>query len=339
MSYHVLVAKVIIGTPDGRRPDLELRRIEGARGSSSWRNLTGTCTVELSKRWFTQEGRVGNLTGLIRQGDPIKVYVGWTRRYNLEFSGYVAQPVLDRWPCRLDCEDAMYVLKRTTIERAWTRVSLHTFLTYALPKGMKYSAPDNVDLGSLSIQRTNVARVLDELRRTHGLVAYFRPDGVLRVGRVYLDQAAKPMTTISLQRDVPQGGDGLAYEPNPRVYVRVKSKIKGADGRLHWVMRYAGDPTGDLRSFTRPGVQNATALQTIADQLLEVMSRSGFTGRLRVLGFPFLEHSQQVTLENDENTAESGDYVMDGTDWSFDRAGYWRFLTLGPGGPKLRLGL
>lgn len=335
MSYHVLVARVTIGAHDKRRAPLVIRRIVAARGQSSWRQLTATCEVELSRKWYYQEGRQAPISQLVQQGDPIRVEVGWTRRYNLEFVGFVAEPVLDRWPCTLVCEDRMYALKRHSVERSWARVDLHTFLRELLPKGMRFEAPEGTDLGAVIVPRMNMARALEELRMSHGLVAYFRPDGVLRVGRVYLDQVREPAIELNLQRNCLE--DSLAYVAEPRLLVRVKSKIRDEGGQLRWVERYSGPTDGDLVSYTRPGVQSAEELQRMADQMRKVAEKPGFKGSVTTYGFPLVAHSQVSRLVNEREPAQNGYRAIDSVSWDFSRAGYRRTLELGIGGPKLTL--
>jgi len=155
--------------------------IISAEIQTSWQNITDTCRLELPNN-FQREGKpitVGD-EGFFKRGDKITVKLGYFPNLLTEFEGYIRRIFVDN-VIVIEAEDASYLLKQSTVTESFASVTLSELLTAISP--IDFVAVD-ANLGAFRITRATPAKVLEELKKTYGLVSYVR-GGVLRVGLAY----------------------------------------------------------------------------------------------------------------------------------------------------------
>ncbi len=331
----VLVARLVFGAaarPGGPdRAAFEVRRVLQVKIESSWRNLTGTATVQVPGRWLFKENRL-NLKDWVRRGDPIAVELGYGQALRPEFSGYVTD-VKPGAPITLSCEDAMYLLKRRAVPAncSYAAVRLPALLRAICPAGTRIAALD-ADLGHFrAAGGVTVAKVLEKLREQYGFVSYYR-DGTLYCGQVYRRGTDAPRSAFHFQKSGPGAvlTDQLEYRDRDDLHVIVEATshlLKGKDLKVT-----VGDVTAldaEKRTLNYFDLKSETELRARAQADVAKLKVTGYKGSFVTYGVPGVRHGDIAALASTEYPERNGDFFIDAVAKTFDRGGYRQDITLG----------
>ncbi|SHJ76155.1 hypothetical protein SAMN02745146_0100 [Hymenobacter daecheongensis DSM 21074] len=328
----VLVAHVLFpeaARPTGKpRPAFAVRKVVSVKVEDSWRNLTGTATVQLPGRWLFKERDLA-IKEWLRRGDPIEIWLGYNRQLEREFTGYVTD-VKPGIPVTISCEDEMYRLKRHPVKFSSGGVRLPALLRAICPAGTRIDALDT-DLGHFKASNVTVAKVLEKLKEQYGFVSYFR-DGVLYCGKVYRQGTAAPKTNFSFQRTGLTAvlDDRLEYRTNDDLHVIVKATSHQLHGRNLVVS--VGDTTAldaEERTLNYFNLKSEADLRATATRDVQKLKVEGYKGSFTTYGLPSVRHGELVALRSNEYPERDGDFFIDATSKTFEAGGYRQEITLG----------
>ena len=331
LMLFVLIARLTFpaaarpAAPD--RPAFEVRRVVSVKVESSWRNLTGTATVQVPSRWLFQNAKV-SVKDWVRRGDPIVIALGYNKQLVTEFTGYVTD-VKPGVPITLSCEDEMYRLKRMPAKCSYNGVRLPRLLRDLCGPTIKIDALDT-DLGHFKASNVTVAKVLEKLKELYGFVSYFR-DGTLYCGKVYGRLADPPTTPFNFQRPGPGAvlSDSLEYRTADDLNVIVTAtshQLKGKDIKV-----IVGDVTAldaEPRTLNYFNLSEAD-LRAAANRDVTRLKVQGYKGSFTSYGLPSVRHGELVSLSNTEYPERDGSFFIDSTSKSFEPGGYRQEITLG----------
>lgn len=310
------------------RPAFAVPRVVAVKVESSWRNLTGTATVEVQGRWLFQEKRVA-IRDWLRRGDPVAIELGYNQTLVREFTGYVTD-VKPGIPITLSCEDAMYALKRHGVKRSYESVRLPRLLHDICPAGTRIDALD-ADLGHFKAANVTAAKVLEKLKEIYGFVSYFR-DGTLYCGKVYRDGAAAPKHDFGFQRAGLRSvlSDALEYRTQDDLKVVVEAtshQLKGKDLKVT-----VGDVNAldaEKRTLQYFNLASEAELRARAQRDVDKLKVTGYKGSFTTYGLPSVRHGERAGLTSSEYPERNGDFFIDATVKTFNSGGYRQEITLG----------
>ena len=155
---------------------------------STWKKFTDTCTITLPRKIrVLQAGAVKELPDLLSVGDPVSVAYGYDGQLREEFTGYISA-IKPGTPFSIECEDAMWLLKRKQLSKAWRTVTLEQLLKYVLAENGLADVPvlelGTLSLGKYTISKATGAQVFDALKKQFGISCFFRR-GTLVAGDPY----------------------------------------------------------------------------------------------------------------------------------------------------------
>ena len=308
---------------DFRVAGLRFSGVSEATVTSSWDNLTDTATVTVPRfAWFEGKNVFAGEDARIRRGSPVSLGLGYDGRNHTRLEGYVRSVSADV-PVRIECEDAMWQLKTTQVNKSWRTVTLRELLREVLPASVPFEAV-NMGLGPFRITRASVAEVLQELRDTYTLRSFLR-DGKLYVGLAYWPQLQR-RHKIRWDVHVPAGG-GSDLEWREADDVRVKLRVivvKPDNSREEYDF---GDADGELRTVHFYDVP-AADVKARAEHELERLRYTGYRGVLEIFGEPFVQHGDIVELFDPRFTERGGAYLVKEVEARFGDGGYRQFLDL-----------
>lgn len=324
----VLVAHILFpeaARPAGpARPAFEVRRVVSVEVESSWRNLTGTATVQVPGRWLFREKRLA-IKEWLRRGDRIEISLGYNRQLVREFTGYVTD-VKPGIPVTISCEDEMYRLKRYPVKCSYGGVRLRQLLTDICPPGTAFDALDT-DLGHFRAANVTVAKVLEKLKELYGLVSYFR-GGVLYCGKVYSKGTDATKTPFSFQQNVLE--DGLEYRGQNDLHVIVKATSHQLKGKnLTATVGDVDELDAEERTLQYFNLASVEDLRATATRDAERLKVEGYKGSFTTYGLPSVQHGELAALTSTEYPERDGDFFIDATRKTFEAGGYRQEITLG----------
>lgn len=324
-NHAYLATEVHIGFPESRgRKAIAFKSCSTFRIESSWKVLTDTAEFVVSKQLcFADRQRVFEL---IKPGDPVYIDAGYNGNLNREFTGFISE-ILDDLPVLFKCEDNMYHLKRTPVNKSYKSVSLKQLLTDIVPPKYKIDAAD-VQLGALLFQKQTVSQVLTELKDKYGLYSYF-VDDTLVSGKIYMDNPNNQVVKYTFFKNI-LPGNTLRYRRKTDIRIKVTMTSHLKNGKKKKVT--VGDDDGEEQKLICSNVENEEELRKLAQKEFDRLKIDGWKGWFIGFGIPFVRHGYTATIKNIENPDKEGNYYVDAVTTNLDDFGAIR-RTVKPG-PK-----
>lgn len=322
MVYAVLVRLTF---PEHRgRKGFILKTVSTFKVERSWQNLTSTATVVIAKKLFFEDK--GKVFELIKTGDPFELSGGYGEDLNQEFKGYVSE-ILDDMPVVLNCEDNMYVLKRTAVNKSYSSVTLKQLLTDLVPKQFTIDCAD-VNLGSLKMSRTTVSQVLQALKDDYGIYSYFVGDTLVS-GKIYVDNPHNQIVKYSLfgaTNNVIK--NDLKYRRKEDIVLKVTIHSHLSDGTKKSVT--VGDEGGQEQKLVCANITDTATLKSLATKEYNRLKIDGYSGTITTFAIPFVQHGYTASMINKEYPEKSGDYYVEAVTTELNNQGaYHRTVKIG----------
>lgn len=282
--------------------------------------LTDTCRITLPKK-VVWEGESGVP---IKRGDKINVKLGYDDTGSLvtRFDGYVVK-VGTKSPLVLECEDTMWLLKRTHAEQnMWNNVSLSEVLKYIVPAGIEVVCHDDICLGKYKIKQNMVSGVLDDLRR-FGIKCYMKNGDKAPELHAALDISEGQRRKWLFKEGLNIIANQTEFHYAEEIKFRVEAVSSNKDGSQ--TTKSAGDKEGEQKTIYRYNVTEEE-LQKIADEELKRYKCDRLTGSITTFGIPEIDKGDTIYLQCDDIPKNA--YSVKRVNVSFGSKGYRQVLEL-----------
>lgn len=321
-----LAVNVRIEFPEYRgRKAIAFTTVNSFKVESSWHNLTDTAEVIIAKKLFFEDK--GKVNELVRAGDPIIIKGGYNGEYFTEFTGYISE-VMDDLPVMLKCEDNMYILKRTSVNKSYSGIKLEALLKAIVPANFDVKAMD-VELGSLFLNKTTVSQVLQMLKDDYGIYSYF-VGNTLYSGLIYEDNPETDIVTYTLfgnKQNVIQ--NDLKYRHKDMTLIKVTMTSYLSNGKKKSVT--VGDMEGQEQKLVCSNVSSEADIKKLAEKELSRLKIDGYSGGLTSFGIPFVRHGFKGKIVNSEFPEKEGNYYVESVTTTLsDQGAYRRTVKIGP---------
>ncbi len=303
-----------------RRQGFELRHIASCKIDSSWEDLTDTAQIELPRNIKLPKlhsGQPTNLKQWIRQGDRVRIRLGYNSNLRQEFIGYVTDITTDL-PVRIRCEDAMWKLKQVSASYASKHTKLPELLGRIVPSTIATDVA-NSDIGSFRTKRSEtVAQVLSRLK-DYGVYSYFRKE-TLVCGKIYTgsSNAAK----FDFTKNIISNNLRFRLAEDIKVKVVATSVLTNGD-RIEVAV---GDLDGHVHKLSYFNVQDKDTLKRYAFADLQRLKVDGYHGSFLAFGDPFVVHGNTCELADPHFPERSGRYFIKRVATNFSKNGFRRTI-------------
>jgi len=300
---------------------------------STWENLTDNCIIELPNN-FKREGR--NITvgdeGFFKRGDAITVKLGYFPNIETVFEGYIRKIFVDN-VIIIEAEDEAFKLKQNSITKSYKSVDLSTLISDVAPIEVNVV---NSELGAFRITRATTAKVLEELKKTYGLVSYIK-NKILRVGLAYYPDESKEITLdfentiiennleFTEANELPLYIVGTTATSDPKkpliryAYYNDKQEIIVADTPPN---------IGEPEKFTIKTAIPQADLDNYITRRLEKRMSEGTRGDVVTFLQPSIEHGDTVTLISRKFPERNGSFLVKKVVKTFGLDGGRQIVTL-----------
>lgn len=269
---------------------------------SSWDMFTDRCTVTLPKR-VEVAGRPSafGTDPIFRRGDAVTVRAGYDDDNQELFTGYVQQ-IHTNVPVTIDCQDAMWLLKQSTITKSYKSVTLDRLLKDILPESVPFESP-SLGLGTFRISKATPVQVLEELKKTYFLKSWMR-GGKLYCGFAYVPKLRNDVS-ILFERDVPEQSLEFMRQED----VRIKLKVISMQPDNSKIEYETGDPDGEQRTLHVYN-QSLDDVKKYADEQIQRLRYEGYRGSFTTFLQPRIQHGDVVNLESRQYPERNGGYLV-----------------------------
>lgn len=314
MSSRIRVLDAEANDPDNPKVDIKTPTSVVIDSSRNTFTDTAKC-IFANKLRNTQQG--ARLQDFIKIGDPVIIELGYNGDIRTEFEGYVSKVNPDS-PLTMECEDEMFVLKRTVLEkRTFKAAKLQPVIDYLFEGENQVQ---DLFIGDLAIgQNVAAIDVIDALRKNLKLFFYFK-DKVLFAERL-VSEVVPQTITFDSNKNVPQGTEKLKYIDAIDGNVIAKAVSKNINGTS--ITRYAfykdniqGEENIVLSSTPVPGnINTFNTTNNTQAQLDEFLTTwlpnlwyTGITGTISTFGVPSILHGDVARIVNGRIPGRDGDY-------------------------------
>jgi len=275
--------------------------------SESWDTLTKKATIIFPRKLVFDGQPIA--TGqdinpeLFKRGDPVCINLGYNESNKEVFFGYVRK-INTTLPIRIECEDEMFLMKQTVINKSFNSISLDDLL-FEITDNVAIFSPiitAPMELGKFRITRSSPAQVLEFLRKKYNIQSFFR-ERQLYVGLAYFPELRQDKE-FDFRKNIIQNNLEVSIDKN-------NQKIKAT----------AGDPDGDIRTFNYYNLSQDD-LQDRIDAALEKVKYEGYRGNFTTFGEPILRQNDAVVFTDDKLPDNNGTYLIKGVRRTFGQGGY-----------------
>jgi hypothetical protein len=301
------------------------RHAQAIEIDSSRTSLGDTATITLPHKYYVTDEKDEYLANILKPGMEVLIKLGYKPDLQLEFTGFVASVSPDS-PVKIQCEDAMYKLKRSRPSpKSWPSTTLKDVITYLVP-GAKIEVPA-INLTNFKVDgKGSVAYALNKIKQAYGLDIYFR-NGKLFAGLAYSDPDAIAAGTVyyNMEKNV------IESRLNYRSIADVRFKIKAISVLPNntRIEATAGDEDGALQTFHFYNITTTGELQILANESLGKLQYDGYEGDLLTFGQPMAAHGQVAHLTDNRYGTRTGQNFIDRVVTTFGENGFRRQVHLG----------
>ena len=248
-SYSKISCEIIIENDDG--DTVRFLQCISVDVDTSYDTITDTAKVVLPRdnRWIIKDSNDLNTyqlmdadgfaqNGLFRQGDRIKIKLGYDFNNKTVFQGYLTG-IDAKSPFTLHCEDAAWLLKRKRVSLTLRskQNKLSDFIDELLEGSGVMLHPETkaetIQFGSLRFSNVTIAQIMNGWKK-RGLISYIK-DGKLLIGRSILNSSNiffssttdgyKP-PTFNMEYDVVKDNLSLTTLDKRSILVRAQSILR-----------------------------------------------------------------------------------------------------------------
>lgn len=316
----VLEAQVQIGS-------FSFKSVNDVMIIKSVNELADTCVIKLPTHFKVKQGNKTQYTEqAINPGDPVKVTLGYEDIYSgVEFTGYVRK-VKSSIPLEIECEDAMYLLRRKNITKAWESTNLKEVLQEVV-KGTGVTLSNeipNVNLAKWIIRNANGTQVLEKLKSEFSLSIFIQDDGKLYAG---LGQLTNLGETAVYDLNYNLVSNDLEYRSKEERKIKIKYVYIDEENKK--TAYEFGDPDGELRTYHTSVVSDAGKLKEMAQAEIDKLKYDGFDGSVTSFLVPFATRGMEARLIDKELKNIDEKYFIKEVETTMGTGGSRRKISIG----------
>jgi hypothetical protein len=260
----------------------------------------------------------------IKVGDKVRIDLGYNGDLRTEFEGFV-RAIQVGTPLSIECEDAIYILKRKNLKKAFKSVSLKALLRYILEgTGITLAnEPPVIEFGTFYLRDVTAAAALEKLKSEYGLT-------ITTVGltKLYVGLWSKTDDTVvkySFGDNIIDANLEYVNEADVRIEVKAihirKNNTK--------VEKTFGDKNGEKRTLYFYNLPKGSDLETVAKEELKRIKYTGLKGSFKGFLTPNAHAGNVIHFRDKQYNKRVGSYLCHKMELTFDEGGGRRKIDIG----------
>ncbi|MFW2137100.1 late control protein [Chryseobacterium sp. TY4] len=295
--------------------------------TKSVEDLVDVAVIKLPNRFKIQQNGKEVLTEeAFKPGDAVSIMIGYHELYEgVEFTGYISK-VSPKTPVEIHCEDAMWLLRRKNINKAFGKTTLKEVLNEVVAgTGVQLSEKvEGMDIDKFIIQNKNGTQVLQYLKENYPVSIYLDDEGKLYAGLEQMNNIGQ-VAIYDLNYNLVSNDLEFKTEDEKKLKVRYTYIDKANKKKQVEV----GDQDGELRTFHTSVISDETQLRKMAEAELKKNKYSGFEGSVKSFLIPFATRGMVAEIRDKEHENRQGKYFIKKVVTSFGTSGARRTVTIG----------
>ena len=295
--------------------------------TKSVEELVDTAIIKLPTKFkIRSTGELKYIEEVIKPGDKVDITLAYEGKFEkMEFAGYVSK-VSPKIPMEIQCEDAMWLLRRKNINKAFGKTTLKEVLNEVVAgTGVQLSEKvPQMQIDKFIIQNANGAQVLQKLKEDFAISAYLDDEGKLYAGLEQMNNIGQ-VAIYDLNYNLVSNDLEFKTEDEKKLKVRYTYIDKANKKKQVEV----GDQDGELRTFHTSVISDEAQLRKMAEAELKKNKYSGFEGSVKSFLIPFATRGMVAEIRDKEHENRQGKYFIKKVVTSFETSGARRTVTIG----------
>lgn len=296
--------------------------------TKSVETIGDTAIIKLPTRFKVRNANGGYIftEDAIKIGDPVTIGLGYKNVYSgIEFKGYVKK-ISPKSPTVIECEDAIWLLRRKNITKAFYKTNLKEILNEVV-KDTSIDLADEIpefDIDKWIVKNANGAQVLQSLKDTFMMRAYMNDQNKLNCG---LDQFENIGKVVNCDLNYNLVDVNLDFKSREERKVKIVIEYRGNDNKVKSIT--SGDTDGAEHKIKIHAVSNEVQLKQMAEKELERLKYDGFEGDITTFLVPFSTRGMKAKIIDIDHPNREGSYFIKKVVTSFGTNGARRKIHLG----------
>lgn len=257
-----------------------------------------------------------SLIDKIKEGDKISLAFGYKGNNLKEFTGYIRN-INYKQPVELECEDDMYLFRKTMVQLSFKSSSLTDVLKALIEavykaKGVRFKLVDNlpqVTITNLVINNQTALWALQSILDRYPLLSIYlvQEKGVQKLYCGLLYGKNTGTVKYGLNRNT-VSVDDLKYKKDTTP-TKVILETTDAHGKI--VKQVFGDVHADnVVKKKLPGVVSESLKKAFAQQAIQQQTYEGYRGNFKTFLKPYMEPGMAAAISDSQFVGREGNYYV-----------------------------
>jgi hypothetical protein len=320
MNYNIIIG------------NYRLMMLDSVTITKSVENLADTAVIVIPG---TRINKALNIEDKIKEGDTVEIYLGYNNEFQLEFKGYLNSISTDDSAIKLDCEDALYLFRKSLKDKEHKNINLKNLLTSIVGEVNKINSENKTATNytvkcdydftwkTFTIFKATALDVLKKVQDETKANIYFR-DEILHIHPPYSEITNEKSVVFDFAGNIEKSD--LKYVKLKDKNIEIEVTATTPDGKIQ-KQKY-GQPGGTKINKTS-GSTNEFDMKRIAEAEYNLWAYDGYEGNFTGWLIPFVEPAYKIELRDSEYKYKSGNYYVVATETTFSSSGGVRKITLG----------
>jgi len=261
----------------------------------------------------------------INVGDKVKIELGYDDKPVTEFEGYLQSIATDDGSIKLNCEDALFLFKKSLKNSEKVNISVKSLLEQLIKElNLPYSISCDYDF-SYDKFVINNATGYDVLKK---IQEEAKPNIYLKSGVLHIHPQYSEIFGTSIY------DFGKNIEKSELVYKKEEDRkylvtVESTDNTGKVIKVEAGSTGGESLNLKISGVSNETSLRKMAEEALKMRSYTGYEGSFKTWLVPYCDAGYKATIIDSDYEYKNGSYYVIEVKTVFSKSGGERTIKIG----------
>ncbi|WP_299627750.1 late control protein [uncultured Tenacibaculum sp.] len=278
--------------------------------------LSDTAVIKMPASAFFDSGNKTKerkqLESEIKTGMPVSIKLSYkdVDEEREEFKGFVKHISPKNHIVNIECEDAVYHIRKTRINKNFKKITLKEVLAHILDETNKTQEDANIKLGGnipdvnfekFAIKSKNGAQALKKIKDEYGLSIFLDDEGKLHAG-LRMDINIGKTANYHVQKNVVSHDLKYVKKEDVELYV----KVIGVQKDNTKIETIVGEQTGEQRTLHFYNLSTEKELKGRGEAELDKLKYTGYRGDLTSFLIPYATRGMGVSITDNRYPSRNG---------------------------------
>ena len=312
--------------------DYTLKTLDSVAIEKSVNNLADTAVIVIP---YTNINQPILVEDKIKEGDKVEISLGYNNNLSIEFKGYLNAITTDSTAIKLECEDGLYMFKKSLKDKEFKSVTLKDLLNAVVTEvnetNKENGTPTNYTVtcdyeftwNCFVFFQTTAFDVLKKVQDETKANIYFK-DEVLHIHPQYTEIGNDKPIIYDFSQNVEKSD--LKYIPLKNKKIEVVVNATMPDGK---VTKATYETTGGEKKEVNISTTDTVSMKKRAEQEYNLFAYEGYEGGFTTWLIPYCDPAYKIELRGNQHSVKNGTYYVISVNVNFSSSGGERVIKIG----------